>query len=154
MIIDVRDIKRHTGSKKSYSFNEGIDVSENEESKELAVSVGVELTNTGKSILIKGFLKAKPELQCSRCLGTFAYDMESPFQEEFFSSDADAPVSNKIMDPSELDVFFYQGNLIDLKEVCRQIYFVSIPLTVICSGDCKGLCSNCGVDLNKESCLC
>ncbi|HTG00944.1 MAG TPA: DUF177 domain-containing protein, partial [Nitrospirota bacterium] len=52
----------------------------------------------------------------------------------------------------ELDVEFYQGEEIDPLEIVREQMLIAIPMVPLHCPDCKGLCSECGTDLNKRDC--
>ena len=43
------------------------------------------------------------------------------------------------------------GN-IDLDDLAREYLVVEIPINPLCRPDCKGLCVECGADLNVEVC--
>lgn len=43
---------------------------------------------------------------------------------------------------------------IDLGEDLRQELILTYPTKILCTSDCKGICSSCGVNLNKEVCRC
>ncbi len=43
---------------------------------------------------------------------------------------------------------------IDLTMDIREDVLMAIPLSFLCSPDCKGLCPGCGADLNKAKCRC
>jgi uncharacterized protein len=43
------------------------------------------------------------------------------------------------------------GN-IDLTPLIREHMILAMPITPICKPDCKGLCSECGTDLNTDPC--
>ena len=56
--------------------------------------------------------------------------------------------------PEELEISYYQGDFIDLAPIiCEQI-ILQIPIKVLCSEECKGLCPQCGANLNTSSCNC
>ena len=47
-----------------------------------------------------------------------------------------------------------KGGKLDLDApICDEI-LLSFPMRILCSEDCKGLCSGCGADLNREACRC
>jgi len=54
------------------------------------------------------------------------------------------------------EVFLYDPNAIsiDLRPAVRETWLLSVPQYVQCSEDCKGLCPNCGTNLNESSCNC
>ena len=43
---------------------------------------------------------------------------------------------------------------VDLGEEIRQELILSIPPKILCKKDCKGICPQCGANLNKEQCKC
>ena len=42
----------------------------------------------------------------------------------------------------------------DIKELVRDQIILNMPLRVLCSEECKGLCSICGCNLNNQTCDC
>jgi uncharacterized protein len=44
--------------------------------------------------------------------------------------------------------------MVDIAEPTREQIWVSLPLQPLCRPDCKGLCAQCGINLNHESCTC
>lgn len=47
-----------------------------------------------------------------------------------------------------------RANEIDLRPAVREEWVVTAPAFVLCREDCKGLCPNCGADLNAGPCSC
>ena len=48
---------------------------------------------------------------------------------------------------------YLDGDLLDLEPVCRDAVLLALPLSPLCSGDCPGLCAECGArlaDLGSE----
>lgn len=43
---------------------------------------------------------------------------------------------------------------IDISTEIRDILLLSVPMKILCSKECRGLCSKCGANLNRESCRC
>lgn len=43
---------------------------------------------------------------------------------------------------------------IDLIPYVEECLFINEPFKVLCDEDCKGLCPNCGANLNHETCSC
>lgn len=43
---------------------------------------------------------------------------------------------------------------INVDEILREQTYLAMPLRTLCSQDCKGICSGCGVVLNSDSCCC
>ena len=43
---------------------------------------------------------------------------------------------------------------VDLTEPLREAVMIALPQKRVCRDDCHGLCPQCGIDLNQESCRC
>jgi uncharacterized protein len=52
----------------------------------------------------------------------------------------------------QVDAEPFDGKTIDLDPVVREQVLLALPVSVVCSEDCKGLCSTCGQDLNEGDC--
>ncbi len=49
---------------------------------------------------------------------------------------------------------FYEGEEIDIWPILKEILFLSLPIKTVCKKNCRGLCPNCGQDLNAGDCDC
>ncbi len=54
----------------------------------------------------------------------------------------------------EMGLVLYDGEMIDLVAEVEQQVLLLMPDTVLCSEGCRGLCPQCGANLNHESCTC
>jgi uncharacterized protein len=54
----------------------------------------------------------------------------------------------------EFSESFYRDDAIDLGQLIEEQFYLVLPMKPLCSVDCKGLCSNCGTNLNVASCDC
>ena len=58
-------------------------------------------------------------------------------------------------DDGEDDLYIrVQSEEIDLYELLREDIILNLPMIHLCKPDCKGLCSQCGANLNYEKCSC
>ena len=48
----------------------------------------------------------------------------------------------------------FDGDIIDIGDLVRDIIISAQPTKHLCKEDCKGLCSVCGANLNKTDCGC
>ena len=55
---------------------------------------------------------------------------------------------------AETEVGYYRGDGILLEDVLKEQVLLSAPVKSLCREDCKGLCAQCGSNLNLESCDC
>ena len=108
----------------------------------------------GGNLHISGRIQAGPKLECSRCLKSFVYSIDTALNIDL------APVSTMGTAPEhelvggELDMEFYQGEEIEPLDFVKEQLLISIPMVPLHSPDCKGLCTVCGTDRNIADCGC
>jgi uncharacterized protein len=54
----------------------------------------------------------------------------------------------------ELDIYYYDGEEVDIDSYVFEEVMLNIPIKALCSESCKGLCPSCGKNLNSEDCRC
>lgn len=83
---------------------------------------------------------------CSRCLKEAALKVAAE-EEEFVPTAAGGWVE------SESSPFVHEM-VVDLSGLSREALVLGMPDRVLCSNECKGLCVQCGADLNEGECGC
>ena len=58
------------------------------------------------------------------------------------------------LEEEDMEVDFEKGDEIDLREILREQIYLSLPAKLICHPDCRGLCPQCGINLNEGQCRC
>ncbi len=91
------------------------------------------------------------ERPCDRCLNLTRESVESTFQTKLVDV-ADRQVIEDEEDISEYE--YMEQNKVDIENWVREIVLVSMPMKLLCSDDCKGICPSCGGDLNETECNC
>ena len=84
------------------------------------------------------------DLVCDRCLKQFRQDYTMHFEHilvQKLNSDND-------------DYLVCADGVLDLEDTVRTDVLLELPGKVLCSEDCKGLCCQCGKNLNEGSCTC
>lgn len=104
------------------------------------------LTRTDQHILVEGTLQSAVSAECVRCLGSFHQQIQVPIEEQFALTPG-LPVA----DP--LYVVGSDGT-IDLTWPMREQILLCVPIQSICRPNCKGLCPQCGKNLNEGPCDC
>lgn len=91
---------------------------------------------------------------CSRCLGPADIDIMNDFMYLYTLRKKGSPPE----DSGEEDIIFvpadFWKNTIDIADQVWETVMVSLPLHVICSPDCKGICPLCGKPLSEGECGC
>jgi uncharacterized protein len=107
-------------------------------------------------IRVSGYVKTSVLICCSRCLAEYESPISSYFTIIFRKGVVDPDFSEDETELSEDDLIssVYSGDEIDLTHDIEEQVAMAIPLKPLCEESCKGLCPECGVDLNKSSCTC
>lgn len=118
------------------------------------VEIAVDVRREPDHIRVEGVAGTRIKTACSRCLDEFETSLESRFT-IFFRED-DAEIAGEEVELSEKDLISstYHGNEIDLNPEIAEQVVMEIPVKPLCREECKGLCPNCGADLNRGACTC
>ena len=107
-------------------------------------------------IRVEGHLETKIELVCARCLEPVVEEVSRSF-DLFYAplpKDRDTRHKEDRLRDDDTEIAFYEGDGLFLADVLKEQVLLALPLKVICQSDCKGLCPNCGANLNHERCRC
>jgi len=99
------------------------------------VSYALDISKVSGGALVSGEVETEVAGECGRCL---------------------APVSRKVATGQFR--FFVETppgvELCDISEEVRTEITLALPMNLLCRDDCRGLCPECGADLNVEKCSC
>ena len=90
---------------------------------------------TGKELIVRGRVSARAEFRCVRCTEHFGLDVE---EKDFLSA-------HQLEDLSEC---------VDLTPELREAILLAFPNYPVCREECRGICPQCGTNLNKKECDC
>jgi uncharacterized protein len=113
----------------------------------------VRLEKHGRDILVRGHLAGHLELACSRCLETFAAPVAADF-DLLLVPGPQALSPEEELSRADLDLDYYTGEVVDLESLLKEQIILQVPLKPLCDENCKGLCFQCGANLNRETCQC
>ncbi|HMA63479.1 MAG TPA: DUF177 domain-containing protein [bacterium] len=97
-------------------------------------------------IWLEGQVNAHINSNCDRCLEPFVEDVSQKIRLLFDPKEKD----NK----QEEDTFIVTSDTLDLAKFLKDSLLLAIPSKHLCDPKCKGLCPQCGVNLNEQSCEC
>lgn len=118
-----------------------------------AVSGYVEMLCTQAGVLVRAHLRLVEPETCSRCAAALDETVKIEFEEEFMAT-FDA-AGQPIVGPRDDDAFLIDSrHTLDLTEAVRQYREASREMAPLCRPGCKGLCANCGADLNAGDHAC
>lgn len=101
------------------------------------------LTRTHEGILVQSQLYVGVESECSRCLDVIQHDIELTMEELYNY-------------PTRANSEFFVGAdaILDLAPLLRAEVLIETGHRFLCREECKGLCPDCGTNLNYETCDC
>jgi uncharacterized protein len=107
------------------------------------IDMEVEYYRAGETICIRIKGDFSIITVCDRCLADIEVTISA--DESFYVF----PESNA----PDID-YFYSGESIELDDFVHESIVMNIPEKILCSEDCKGVCSSCGTNLNDKKCNC
>jgi uncharacterized protein len=118
------------------------------------LAVRVHLERHGHDILVRGHFEGSLQLNCSRCLTTFSFPVESDFDLLLAPAPDRFTEAEEELSKADLDRDFYSGETVNLESIVREQVLLTLPLKPLCAVTGRGLCPRCGADLNLETCQC
>ena len=114
----------------------------------------VRMRRTNQGLLVDGWVDLTLQLECNRCLKVFEQPMHITFEEQFYPT-VDVVSGLPLASFDEEEIFPIDAHHeLDLTEAIRQNTLTALPMVTLCQEDCKGLCPQCGHDLNLGPCDC
>jgi len=104
------------------------------------LSFFIDIKRKGYKFLFEGKLNTEIILPCDRCLELF--NMQVTEQFKFYH----------ILEKDLIE--FIDKNFLILKDLIFGEIYLNIPFKKLCKETCKGLCINCGQNLNIKNCNC
>jgi uncharacterized protein len=101
-------------------------------------------SRTSEGLLLQAELEADLEGQCSRCLEPMPVHVATHFEELYVFETR----IKEELDEEEVP----NDGYIELGIPFRDYLLLEMPITNICRPDCKGICLDCGQNLNLGSC--
>ena len=116
------------------------------------------LMRTEMGVWVSAELDSESICACSRCLQEYRQPLRMTIEEESFpEQDLDAVDGAIVLDGNAATsdrVTVDENHILDLTEVVRQYAALNMPMKPVCRDDCKGMCLQCGADLNESACQC
>ena len=103
---------------------------------------------TDEEILVRGRVSGVQTGVCRRC----AEDVERPFELplDLYYAPADA----EEVDAADVRTYDPSASRLDLLEGLREEVLLGLDGYLLCRTECRGLCPQCGTDLNENECAC
>jgi uncharacterized protein len=101
-----------------------------------------------------GTVRTGLELSCSRCLEPFQLPVDVAFDLRFLPATEMATQDEREVQEDDFEISYYRDDQIDLNELLREQFYLELPMKPLCVEGCRGLCPQCGTNLNTGTCTC
>ena len=113
------------------------------------VSAKLRLFRQLDKVFVKADLMTSIELECDRCLKPVEVTLKGAFENQY------RPLPRAVKETlDDIGIGYYSEEYIDLSDDFRESLLLELPIKVLCSESCEGLCPRCGKNLNKGKCDC
>ena len=148
MKLDLTHIAREPGA--VLPFERELDLSPVEWNGQRPFARPVHITgrvrNMAGAMQLNAKLSCVLSLVCDRCA--------QPFEREK-TVEYETLLAFELANGESDDIILLDGDgELDLDGLMEEVFLLEMDTKNLCSEDCKGLCSGCGADLNRESCRC
>jgi uncharacterized protein len=103
----------------------------------------VQVTRTAQGLLVQVKMEANILAECGRCLIEFPQHLETNFT-ELYAFSANSMTESGLILP--------ENGKINLTPILRDEMLLAMPINPVCKPDCRGLCPECGENLNEVVC--
>ena len=105
--------------------------------------VKVRLISDYSGILLSMSYCGELNFTCDRCLSSSKLIIEDAFNTNLLQEIEE-----------EIGSIFVDENTISIDKLLYDEVYVSLPVSLVCMEDCRGICCECGVNLNVDECRC
>jgi uncharacterized protein len=101
------------------------------------------ISRTPQGLFVQGQFTGATTLECVRCLTNYSQALAWQF-DELYAFTPDNITESGLLVPEDAHI--------DLLPLVRDFAMLEFPIKPLCREDCKGLCLECGQNLNEKDC--
>jgi uncharacterized metal-binding protein YceD (DUF177 family) len=109
----------------------------------------IDVEKQSQAYRVSARLKMTPHMECVRSLTPFRTEIETENQALFVLASNTAGTGEHELSESEMESYEHDGQGLVLSDFVTDLVFTSLPDFPLCRSDCRGLCSECGCNLNE-----
>lgn len=110
------------------------------------VQLGLRLESVLEGVLVTAEVHAPLVGECVRCLGEVTDTVDVSFSELYAYPGA---IEIHPDDEEAEDIAAMEGDAVNLEQAVRDAVVLALPFQPYCREDCRGLCPDCGINLNE-----
>jgi len=118
------------------------------------IDIDISLNAANRNVMVHACMKGCLGFRCSRCAERKTYELNHSFVHVFVSKTRHSALPEDFEASGEAEFTFFEGKKVEIEPVAAEELVVALPETPLCSVECRGLCPECGTNLNDGSCDC
>jgi uncharacterized protein len=118
------------------------------------VALAFDIFKDKEQFRLAGSVKTTLAMPCSRCLDPLTWPVDTTFDLRYLPVEQLQEEGEREIQDDDFTAAPYENGEIDLGQLMREQFYLSLPMKPLCSNECRGLCPQCGTNLNRESCTC
>jgi uncharacterized protein len=119
------------------------------------VELSMDVERSGKDAFrVTGRAITRLELDCGRCLEPFEVPVDASFELRYIPAAENSGEEEREIEEDDLTTAFYREGALDVIEMLREQFTLATPMKPLCAEACRGLCPECGANLNRTECGC
>lgn len=107
----------------------------------------------GQELFFQGNIHGEVIGHCARCTESYALELDTDFHTVLLPR-PDAVEADGELDEEQVDVGYYDDDLVDLTPMIHDQIILALPTRPLCDEKCRGLCPQCGTNRNTNPCIC
>ena len=144
MIIDLKKLKRSGKQESEFFFlyepqENLIELPDAKIAEPIKINGTISLTGE-HSAYVEGQVDFRIQGSCTRCLS----ETEKGYFLDFGES----------VEQNNPEGYELKNDMVDLSKIVDDLIMINSPITFLCKEDCKGICLDCGENLNESQCKC
>lgn len=117
-------------------------------------TLDLDVRKDGTTFRLVGRIEALLDLGCGRCLERFPWSVGVDIDMLYLPESENALEGDARIEEADVNTAFYRDEKIDLAELVREQFQLTVPMKPLCRDDCLGLCVHCGGNRNTTPCEC
>jgi uncharacterized protein len=117
------------------------------------VQVDLDYYRAGLDVFFDGAVHSAVRGTCARCLEQYEFPLDATIQLVLTARAAAVDEPSELRS-DDLGLCFYDGDEIDVTALVHEQTILALPTRPLCAESCRGLCSQCGANLNTDPCGC
>ena len=115
------------------------------------IKVDGTLTVSENSLVLQADIAVSMTFSCGRCLEEVEEHISGEIATYYEKTDRAIPDGEELTESDDVEILDYSAKTIDLSRRIAELVNLNIPMKPLCSEACKGLCPDCGRNLNESA---